>query len=186
MYGSRGCTGRLGALCQQNCILAGTVSASDSGSALQSQLPPLCLLWLLHPRQRRRLQLWHPPLLPFAPWVLRTSARAAPRSLPLLALLVSSRAGRFRCLAPVDPVTSVVSVPTAGGGRPSSAALCHTPAMVVYVAPPSAAATTVTLFGVGSGTGVKCTLETWALQPANNLKPFVPPHDRSFVEPPGL
>eukprot|EP01047_Picozoa_sp_COSAG01_P035633 COSAG01_NODE_2746_length_7150_cov_2.735924_4_plen_738_part_00 len=59
-------------------------------------------------------------------------------------------------------------------------------AMVVYVVPPSAAATTVTLFGVGSGTGVKCTLETWALQPANNLKPFVPPHDRSFVEPPGL
>jgi hypothetical protein len=24
MYGSRGCTGRPGALCQQNCILAGT------------------------------------------------------------------------------------------------------------------------------------------------------------------
>jgi hypothetical protein len=47
-------------------------------------------------------------------------------------------------------------------------------AMVVYVPPTSAAATAVTLFGVGSG--IKCTIETWALTPANNLVPFVPPH----------
>jgi hypothetical protein len=38
MYGSRGCTGRLGALCEQNCILAGTVMAvsgsdADAGSS---------------------------------------------------------------------------------------------------------------------------------------------------------
>eukprot|EP01043_Picozoa_sp_COSAG02_P101616 COSAG02_NODE_37665_length_439_cov_0.611765_1_plen_95_part_01 len=28
----------------------------------------------------------------------------------------------------------------------------------------------VTLFGVGSSSGIKATLETWALTPANNLK----------------
>ena len=52
-------------------------------------------------------------------------------------------------------------------------------AIINYIPPASAAATAVTLFGVGAG--VTCTLETWGLTPANNLKPFVPPHLRSHL-----